>query len=187
MFRALTRKNPEASLRRKPSGASITTSSNQNADKSAPYRGPELCATAGKGGWQLYENACVLGTAKPSAKICSKMSSPFHRIRSSAKNFPWYLRKAERQEWSKSFQRHHPPSVEPLASLTHPCIAVESVNEGSTCSQPLTAPRLRPDYAVGFSQEAFSEDRWQSLGLFSLQIIYISPFWWAHTTCISLF
>ncbi|KAL8684082.1 MAG: hypothetical protein Q9224_006632, partial [Gallowayella concinna] len=42
-------------------------------------------------------------------------------------------------------------------------VAVESVNEGWSCSNPITKPRPQPDYAVGFSRDAFSDDQLQRL------------------------
>ncbi|KLU92479.1 hypothetical protein MAPG_11424 [Magnaporthiopsis poae ATCC 64411] len=53
------------------------------------------------------------------------------------------------------------PSAEGFATLgaAHLDILVESVNEGWNNSVPLSSPRPRPDYAVGFGIDAFTADQ----------------------------
>lgn len=59
------------------------------------------------------------------------------------------------------------PSAESIALRAHHLKnLVESVNEGWNNSVPLTGRRPQPDYSVGFSREAFSED----------QLARLSPF-----------
>ncbi|KAL8885689.1 MAG: hypothetical protein Q9192_006604 [Flavoplaca navasiana] len=43
-------------------------------------------------------------------------------------------------------------------------VAIESVNEGWLCSNPITNTRPQPDYAVGFCRSAFSDDQLKKLG-----------------------
>jgi len=60
------------------------------------------------------------------------------------------------------------PSAENLATFgaKHLDILTESVNEGWNNSIPLTGTRPQPDYSVGFTREAFSDE----------QLVKLSPF-----------
>ena len=70
------------------------------------------------------------------------------------------------------------PSAETLAvfGAKHLEILIESVNEGWNNSIPVTKPRPQPDYSVGFSREAFTEDQLKRLGPFVGNITDISFF-----------
>jgi len=60
------------------------------------------------------------------------------------------------------------PSAESLATFgaTHLDVLIESVNEGWNNSIPLTSTRPQPDYSVGFSREAFTDDQLTKLSPF---------------------
>ncbi len=44
-------------------------------------------------------------------------------------------------------------------------MAIESVNEGWNCPNPITNTRPQPNYAVGFNRPAFSDEQLEKLGL----------------------
>ncbi|KAK1244405.1 hypothetical protein MKX07_003204 [Trichoderma sp. CBMAI-0711] len=68
----------------------------------------------------------------------------------------------------KDISRLIVPSAENLATYgaTHLDILRESVNEGWNNSIPLTGTRPQPDYSVGFSREAFTEEQLDRLSPF---------------------
>lgn len=174
MFCALAKKKSEASLRRKRSAASITTS---NADQSAPYKDPSYLTQLEEAGsfMEMHE----LGISDASKVLCENLLTNEQSIPKDTifceKAFRDTCKKLRNKNEARIFKDITPlivPSVEPLASLnpgSHLCIAVESVNEGWTCSQPLTTPRPQPDYAVGFNKAVFTKDQLAKLRPFLAQ------------------
>lgn len=159
----LARKKSSASLDRQSSGAP----SDQSGEfKSAPYRhaGYEtLLAT--KGSFMIKSK---IGITNASTSTYKKMLSEEQAVpKDSLFNdelFEALCQKVQTRNEAMIVQdvtRLIVPSAQNLAicGATHLQFLIESVNEAWTNCIPVTQTRPQPDYSVGFSRYAFTEDR----------------------------
>ena len=176
MHHLLAKKKPStASLRRKRSEASFTTSttpSDLQAEKSAPYKNPsyEIVLERDAGS---YMGKYKPGVTEASERFCqtlldNKQITPKDTIfRDDV--FDETCERLRGKNEARIFKDCTPlivPWAEAHASLSAKRdldIAIESVNEGWNSSNPITKPRPQPDYAIGFKRSAFSDDQLKKL------------------------
>ncbi|KAL8656636.1 MAG: hypothetical protein Q9226_002606 [Calogaya cf. arnoldii] len=180
MQSVLAKKKSVGSLRRKRSdaslGTSITPTDLQVAPKNdAPYRHPNypfLLETAAGSYLDEYKQ----GITQESETFCqllldSSQSTPKDTI-FREEVFASACRRLRGANEARIFRDCTPlivPGVETYALLSpnrNLDIAIESVNDGWNSSNPITKPRPQPDYAVGFSRLALSDDQRKKLGPF---------------------
>jgi len=182
MLRLLAQKKSTASLRRKRSEASLitsTTSSDLQAEKSAPYKNPSYETVLEKEA-SSYMDKYKLGVTEECETLCqalldSKQNIPEHTIfRDDI--FDESCAKMRGRNEARIFKDCTPlivPGAEAHALLSAKRdldIAIESVNEGWNNSMPVTKPRPQPDYAVGFKRsEMFRSNRGSNSELCPLQ------------------
>ena len=171
MHRLIARRKLSASLYRKRSDASLTTSvapSDQwpREDKSAPYKNPSypaLLETLGNSYMEEHD----LGVTDASRNLChdlleKKYPTPkdtLFRDHDALKLASRNLQNRNEAKIVQDIARLLVPSPERLTVLgaKHLEILAESVNEGWNNCITITSTRPQPDLAVGFKKSAFSD------------------------------
>ncbi|KAK9438293.1 hypothetical protein VB005_09301 [Metarhizium brunneum] len=176
MEHLLARKKSLPSLSRKRSNsASSSTPSDQRPreEKSAPYRDPRYETLLGtKGSFMVKSNLDIISSSKALSKTLleAEQAVPVDSLfRDDI--FEAACQKIHNKNEARVIQdisRFIVPSAESLATFgaRNLDILIESVNEGWNNSIPLTGTRPQPDYSVGFTREAFNEDRLAKLSPF---------------------
>ncbi|KAL7818372.1 hypothetical protein V8C26DRAFT_55773 [Trichoderma gracile] len=164
-----------AGARKRSLSASSRTPSDQRPreEQSAQYRDPRyetLLATKG-----CFMEESELGVAHESKLLCKDL---LERKQAYPENslfrddiFELTCRKIRNKNEARVTQdisRLIVPSAESFATYgaKHLDILTESVNEGWNNSIPLTGRRPQPDYSVGFSRKAFTEEQLERLSPF---------------------
>ncbi|KAI4168092.1 MAG: hypothetical protein LQ343_006663 [Gyalolechia ehrenbergii] len=173
------------SLRRKRSDSSLTASSNTPSDqkpreeKSKPYQDPRyrtLLETKGS-----YMDESMLDVTDKCKKMCRTLLQKEQTVPDNSlfrdDVFKKTCRKLKDRNEARVVQdiaRLIVPSAESLATLGVETleILIESVNEGWNNSVPLTGTRPQPDYAVGFSREAFTDVQLKKLAPFIGEFLF---------------
>ncbi len=176
MHRLLAKKKPPtASLRRKLSEASFitsTTPSDLQAEKSAPYMNLSYETVLERDAGS-YMGKYKQGVTEASERLCQTLLESKQTITKDTifrdNIFDDTGEKLRGKNKARIFKDCTPliiPWAEAHASLSANRdldIMVESVNEGWNNSNPITKPRPRPDYAIGFKRSAFSDDQFKKL------------------------
>ncbi|KPM42309.1 hypothetical protein AK830_g4256 [Neonectria ditissima] len=179
MERLLARRKSSSSLRSRkrsePGSASSATPSDQRLreQKSAPYRDPRYKALLETKG--SFMDKSELGIIDESKSLCRTLLDKKQQIPKDSlfrdDIFEATCQKVEDRNEARVIRDITPlivPSAEILATYgakNLDCL-IESTNEGWSNSLPLTSTRPQPDYSVGFSRRAFSEDRLEKLSPF---------------------
>ncbi|KPM38404.1 hypothetical protein AK830_g8159 [Neonectria ditissima] len=169
MEHLLARKRSRSSLIRKRSNsATSTTPSDQKPrdEKSAPYRDPRYETLLGtRGSFMVKSNLDVTTASKGLSRTLIEATQTLPRNSLFHDDvFESTCQKIHNRNEARVIQditRLIVPSAESLATFgaKHLDILTESVNEGWNNSIPLTGTRPQPDYSVGFTREAFTDDQ----------------------------
>lgn len=171
MHHILARKGSAASLGRKRSNPSLSTSDD---DKSIAYRDPSYPSylSAGVANYNSYLEDHAHGISGASEELLERLlcesRSPPDGTLFSDDNFRNTLRKVEGKNESRVIQDISlllVPSVESLATTGahHLAGLVESVNDGWNRCFAITKPRPQPDSSFGFGALAFTDDELDKL------------------------
>ncbi|KJZ69321.1 hypothetical protein HIM_11279 [Hirsutella minnesotensis 3608] len=163
------------SLVRKRSNSATSTPSDQKPreEKSAPYRDPRYETLLGtKGSFMVESNLDITNASKTLSGILLEANQAVPKdslFRDDV--FKSTCQKIHNRNEARVIQditRLIVPSAESLATFgaKHLDILTESVNEGWNNSVPLTGTRPQPDYSVGFTREAFTDDQLEKLSPF---------------------
>ncbi|KAM0413564.1 hypothetical protein ACHAPT_013659 [Fusarium lateritium] len=180
MEHLLARKRSLASLVRKRSNSATSTSTSTTPsdqkpreEKSAPYRDPRYETLLGtKGSFMTKSRLDVASASKSLARSLLEATQAVPEDSLFRDDiFESTCQKIQNRNEARVIQdisRLIVPSAETLATFgaKHLDILIESVNEGWNNSVPLTGTRPQPDYSVGFSREAFTDDQLTKLSPF---------------------
>ena len=162
-----------ASLRRKQSDSSLTGTSDQKKreSKSAPYRDTRYATLlAAKGSFlrDFDDNDPPRTITDPGQKLLNREQNVPQNSLFRDDLFRRFCREIEDRNEAMIIQdvsRLLVPSAKNLAIYgdRHLDVLIENVNEAWAGSIPVEGPRPQPDYSVGFSRSAFTEEQLSKL------------------------